>query len=234
MKKFFNTLKLIFTWIVVIISVAMMVFTVFSVTMVDKNDRNLFGYRIYKVMSDSMSATDFSAGDLVLVKEVDPSTLGEGDIIAFISTNSESFGEVLTHKIRSKVQTGDGLAAFETYGTTTGVSDENSVTYSYILGKYVGNIPKLGYFFNFIKTTPGYLLCIFTPFAILILIQALDSIKLFKQYKAEQNKEIQDEREALAKEREATEKMMLELMELKAKLEAKERSESNQGSDSES
>ena len=35
-------------------------------------DRSLFGYKAFIVLSDSMKATDFDAGDLVLVKEVDP------------------------------------------------------------------------------------------------------------------------------------------------------------------
>ena len=48
----------------------------------DRNDRALFGYKMYIVRSDSMSATDFKAGDLILVRSVDPATLQEGDIIA--------------------------------------------------------------------------------------------------------------------------------------------------------
>ena len=56
----------------------MMVFTIVSVTTFDRNDRALFGYKMYIVRSDSMSATDFKAGDLILVRSVDPATLQEG------------------------------------------------------------------------------------------------------------------------------------------------------------
>ena len=41
-------------------------------------------------------------------------------------------------------------------------------------------------FFNFLKTTPGYLLCIFLPFALLILSQAVQTVRLFRAYRREQ------------------------------------------------
>ena len=68
----------------------MMVFTIVSVNTFDRNDRDLFGYRCYIVVSDSMSKTDFNAGDLILVKEVDPTTLQVGDIISYQSQNAEN------------------------------------------------------------------------------------------------------------------------------------------------
>ena len=69
-------------WLVVALAAGMMIFTVVSVSTFDRADRSLFGYKAFIVLSDSMSKTDFSAGDLVLAKEVDPSTLKEGDIIS--------------------------------------------------------------------------------------------------------------------------------------------------------
>ena len=62
----------------------MTVFTIVSASTFDRSDRSLFGYKAFIVLSNSMAKTDFSAGDLVLVKEVDPDTLQEGDIISYI------------------------------------------------------------------------------------------------------------------------------------------------------
>ena len=90
MKKAWKIISTVFVWIVVVIAVAMMVFTIVSVNTFDRNDRDIFGYRCYIVLSDSMSATDFDAGDLVLVKKVDPTTLQEGDIIAYQSKSVPS------------------------------------------------------------------------------------------------------------------------------------------------
>ena len=73
MKKAFGIVKKAIFWLIVLVAVAMMVFTVISVTTFNRSDRNLFGYRVYIVNTDSMSATDFNAGDLIFTKEIDPS-----------------------------------------------------------------------------------------------------------------------------------------------------------------
>ena len=213
----------------VALAVCMMIFTVVSVNTFDRSDRSLFGFKAFIVLSDSMSKTDFDAGDLVLVKEVDPSTLKEGDIIAYTSQNTSNYGETVTHKIRKLTTDANGEPGFITYGTTTDTDDETVVTYPYVLGKYKTNIPKVGRFFMFLKTTPGYIVCILIPFLLLILIQGLNCIKLFRRYKLEQMAEMKEERAKIEAERAESQKMMAELLALKAQLAEKE----NQNKDSE-
>lgn len=218
MKKIINIVKNILVWLVVILAVCMMVFTIVSVTTFNRNDRHLFGYRAYVVTSDSMSKTDFDAGDLILVKNVDPATLKEGDIITYMSQNPESFGETITHKIRSITKDANGNPGFITYGTTTDTDDATIVTYPYVLGKYEKAIPNIGTFFTFLKTTQGYFVCIFIPFMLLILYQGLNCIRLFRRYKREQLQEMETERAKIEAERAESAKMMEELMALKEEL----------------
>ena len=218
MKKTLQVLKKILVILMVLIAVAMMIFTIVSVTTFDRTDRDLFGYKAFIVLSDSMSKTDFKAGDLILVKEVDPATLQVGDIVSYESTNPENFGEVVTHKIRARTTDENGDPGFITYGTTTDTDDENIVTYPYVLGKYQKALANVGSFFQFLKTTPGYFVCIFLPFMLLIVIQAINSVKLFKQYKNEQMQQVQAERDQLKAEREASQQMMQELLALRREL----------------
>lgn len=152
----------------------------------NRTDKEWFGYKAFIVLSDSMSATDFSAGDLVFVRHVDLGTLQPEDIIAFTSRNDSNYGDTVTHKIRALTTTADGAPGFTTYGTTTDTDDEAVVPYSDVIGRYAGHLPKVGLFFNFLKTTPGYLLCIFWPFALLILSQAVQTVRLFRAYRREQ------------------------------------------------
>ena len=219
MKKVMNIIKTTLVWLVVLLAVSMMIFTVISATTFNRNDRSLFGYKMYIVNSDSMAATDFKAGSLIFVKEVKPSTLKEGDIITFMSQNTNSFGETVTHKIRKLTKDAEGNPGFITYGTTTNTNDETIVTYTYILGKYQGNIPGLGYFFNFLKSTPGYFVCIFTPFMLIIIYEGVKFFNLFRRYRREQMAEMQEERDKIEAEREANAKMLEELQALKAQLE---------------
>lgn len=218
MKKALNIIKTILVWAVVLLAVFMMIFTIVSVSTFNRNDRHLLGYRAYIVLSDSMSKTDFDAGDLVLVKEVDPTILKEGDIISYISQNTENYGEVVTHKIRSLTTDANGENGFVTYGTTTDTNDETIVTYPFVLGKYQTHIPKVGTFFQFLKTPQGYFVCIFFPFMLLILYQGINCIRLFRRYKKEQMEEMETERKQIEEERKQSEEMMKELMALKEQL----------------
>jgi len=220
MKKAMAVVKTVLTWLVVLVAVSMMIFTVISVTTFNRDDRSLFGYKMYIVNSDSMSATDFNAGDLILVKEVSPATLQEGDVISYISQNTESFGQTVTHKIRRLVKDAEGNPGFITYGTTTDTDDETVVTFPYVLGKYQHRIAGLGRFFNFLKTTPGYFVCIFIPFMLIIVYEGIRFFTLFRRYKREQLEEMEAERAKIEQERAANAKMLEELQALKAQLES--------------
>lgn len=219
MKKALSIIKTTFVWLMVLLAVTMMIFTVISCTTFNRNDRSLFGFKMYIVNSDSMAATDFEAGDLILAKEVDPSTLKEGDIITFMSQDTDSFGETITHKIRKVTTDAEGNPGFITYGTTTNTDDEAIVTYPYVLGKYESHVPSLGTFFNFLKTTPGYFVCIFTPFMLIILYEGLKFFNLFRRYKREQIEELQAEKEKIEVEKAENAKMLEELKALKVQLE---------------
>ncbi len=228
-KKILNIALKVITWLLVAFTVFMMIFTIVTVTTVDKNERNVFGMKFYIVKTDSMSPSDknadldvhFSAGDIVIIKNVkDNSSLKAGDVIAFLSTNSVSYGETVTHMIR-EVKKNDlgGVMGYVTYGTNTGVNDEALVEPEYVLGKYTGKLPGVGNFFAFVKSTQGYIICILVPFLLLILYNGVNVIRLFRRYKKEQNAIIEAERAEIAAERKQNEEMMMELLALKKQLE---------------
>lgn len=228
-KKIMNIALRIVTCLVVAFTVFMMIFTVVTVTTVDRNDRSIFGVKFYIVQTDSMSLSEnnkdmdvhFNAGDIVIVRNVkDARTLQEGDIIAFMSTNSESYGETVTHMIREIKKTDDGkVLGYVTYGTNTGTNDEALVEPEYVLGAYSGKLAALGKFFAFVKSTPGYIVCILVPFLLLILYNGVNVIRLFRKYKREQMEAMQAERDKLEEERAANARMFEELQTLKAQLE---------------
>lgn len=201
MKKFLCIIKNVFITGLVLLAILMMIFTILSTTSSNVKDRNLFGYRAFIVLTDSMSATDFKAGDLVIVREISPKKLKTGDIIAYKSQNLDHYNEVVTHKIRKISTEPGGGPAFITYGTTTGIDDNEIVSHENVLGKYCFSIPKLGSLFQYLKTTPGYIMCILTPFLLIILIQALNSIRLFNKYKKEMLEEVNEEKEKFENER---------------------------------
>ena len=231
-KKILNIALKVVTWLLVAFTVFMMIFTVVTVTTVDRNDRSIFGVKFYIVQTDSMSKSDlnadmdvhFNAGDIVIIKNVDdPRSLQAGDIIAFMSTNSVSYGETVTHMIREVKKTEEGkVLGYVTYGTNTGTDDEALVEPEYVLGAYSGKLPGVGNFFAFVKSTPGYIVCILVPFLLLILYNGVNVIRLFRKYKREQMEAMQAEKDKLEAERAENQRMMQELLALKAQLDKKE------------
>lgn len=231
-KKILNISSKVIAWLLVAFTVFMMVFTIITVTTVDKNERSIFGVRFYIVQTDSMSLSEnnkdmevhFNAGDIILIKDVENKTaLKEGDIIAFMSMNEISYGETVTHMIREVKKTEDGkILGYVTYGTNTGTSDEALVEPDYVIGQYSGKLPRVGNFFAFVKSTPGYIICILVPFLLLILYNGVNVIRLFRKYKREQMEEMQAERDKIDAERAEAQRMMAELLELKAQLAKKE------------
>ena len=230
-KKILNIALKVVTWLLVAFTVFMMIFTVVTVTTVDRNDRSIFGVKFYIVQTDSMSLSEinkdmdvhFNAGDIVIIINVDdPRALQAGDVIAFMSTNSVSYGETVTHMIREVKKTEDGkVLGYVTYGTNTGTDDEALVEPEYVLGAYSGKLPGVGNFFAFVKSTPGYIVCILVPFLLLILYNGVNVIRLFRKYKREQMEAMQAEKDKLEAERAENQRMMQELLALKAQLDQK-------------
>ncbi len=230
-NKVLNIILKVVTGILIAFTVFIMLFTVISVTTLDRNDRNLFGIRFYIVQTDSMSPSEnnadldvhFNAGDIILIKNVkDPTALESGQIIAFISTNKASYGETVTHMIREPRYNSRGaLLGYVTFGTNTGADDEALVEPEYVIGEYAGKLPGVGHFFAFVKSTPGYICCILIPFLLLILYNGADVIRLFRKYKKEQTAIIDAEKAEIAAERQRNEDMLRELQALRDKLEGK-------------
>ena len=231
-KKVLNISLRVVTWLLVAFTVFMMIFTIFTVATVDKNDRSIFGFKFYIVRTDSMSLSEknkdmdvhFNAGDIILIENLDDTrNLQAGDIIAFMSTNSISYGETVTHMIREVKKTEEGkLLGYVTFGTNTDTDDEALVEPEYVLGAYAGKLPGVGNFFAFVKSTPGYIICILVPFLLLILYNGVNVIRLFRKYKKEQTDIMAAEREQLEQERAENQRMMAQLLELKAQLEKKD------------
>lgn len=228
MKKILNIALKVFTYLLVAFTIFMMLFTIITVATVDKNDRNLFGYKFYIVQTDSMSLSEknpdaeiyFDAGDMIVSKvPKDPMALQPGDVITFMSINTSSYGETITHMIREvRVSDSGRVLGYETYGINTGTSDEALVTPDFVLGVYVAKMPAVGRFFAYVKSVPGYITCILVPFLLLIGYNGANVIRLFRQNKKEQMAEIQAEKDQIEQEREEAKRMMAELMALKAQL----------------
>ena len=215
MKKALHIAGNILTVLILIFALCMTAFTIISVRTLGGN-ANILGYKPYIVLSDSMRDT-FQVGDISVSKAVDPATLEPGDIVTFTSIDPDHYGEVITHKIR-EVTTYEGQPAFVTYGTTTGEDDAYPAPFDQVVGEYVFRVPKLGYFFQFLKTPAGYVTVILLPFLVLIGLQIVRFVRLIGQYRKEQKVQLDETQSELEAERAESRRMREELARLRAQV----------------
>lgn len=215
MKKALHIAGNILTVLILIFALCMTAFTIISVRTLGGN-ANILGYKPYIVLSDSMRDT-FQVGDISVSKAVDPATLEPGDIVTFTSIDPDHYGEVVTHKIRENT-TYEGQPAFVTYGTTTGEDDAYPAPFDQVVGEYVFRVPKLGYFFQFLKTPAGYVTVILLPFLVLIGLQIVRFVRLIGQYRKEQKVQLDETQSELEAERAESRRMREELARLRAQV----------------
>ena len=196
-KKALKITGNVLTGIVAVLVVVMTVLTVFSMVFNRDGTASVFGVQAYVVQSDSMTP-EFAAGDVIFSEEVNPEELVAGDIITFISRDSASYGQTITHCIR-EVTTHNGELAFITYGIATGVDDGTPAAASDVLGRYAFRIAGLGSFFEFLKSVPGYICCILLPFLVVIGLQVYNIVVAVRQNRAEKRREAEEERDRVKK-----------------------------------
>ena len=147
---------------------------------------SIFGYKPFIVLSGSME-TEIYVGDLVFVKEVNPSTLKVNDIIAF--RDSENF--VTTHRIINILNIDKGRC-FETKGDNNNTKDESIVCPDSIEGKYHFKISKVGNAILFIQQPLGFIVLMLTLLIICIFIYLISNKKISNQISDEEWKEFEE------------------------------------------
>lgn len=158
---------------------------------------SFFGWKPFIVLSGSME-TQISAGDIVVVKEIDTKELKKGDIIAFKDGNI-----VITHRIEEVTEI-DGKTQYITKGDNNSTQDIGYVLPEQIEGVFKFKVSRLGNLAMFIQTPLGMIVCLSIPIIIIILLQTTDSKKEKEELIAKLNKQskMEEEIEKLKKQNE--------------------------------
>ena len=124
----------------------------------------LIGFQVYTVLSGSMEP-QYHTGSTIYVKETDPATLQEEDVITYRLTDST----VATHRI-IEVKNEKGTLSFVTKGDANDVADASPVSPAQIIGTPVFTVPYLGYLSVFLQTRSGRFASIGAGLFLLLLI----------------------------------------------------------------
>ncbi|SFQ02892.1 signal peptidase I [Salibacterium halotolerans] len=118
---------------------------------------SVFGYHPLTVLSNSMEPA-FSAGDMILTKQTNPSDIQTGDVISFYNEEEE----IITHRV-VEIAGKQDEAAFVTQGDNNNVKDDTAVTGAQLIGKMQFSLPYGGHLAQFFGSPAGIILFIILP-----------------------------------------------------------------------
>lgn len=171
----------------------------------------LLGYECYNVISPSMEP-EYGLGDLIYVKDVDPTTIKEGDVITFILNENLVVG---THRV---VRVDAENQRFYTKGDANDIEDQNPVHFNNVIGVPQFSIPKLGYVSDFVQNPPGMYITIGVGIILIVAVFLPDMIGKRKEEDDPETAAVQTEIDSTAEE---NEKLKAELQKLRAEIKSK-------------
>ncbi len=118
------------------------------------------------VLTDSM-LPEISSGDLIFVSKADPASVQVGDVISFFDPAGNG-SSVVTHRVIELV-TEDGVTKWRTRGDNNNTEDRELVPFENLVGVWEGTrIAGAGHVAMFLQTTPGLIVCVVCPLALLV------------------------------------------------------------------
>ena|GEM_PF-430661 len=184
-------LKTVSTVIAALLTLVLLPILLMNLTIIIKSAINpdvvpdFFGVKPLVVVSGSMEPT-IMTNDIVFAREVEPSSLKEGDIIAFLQE-----GKIITHRIIG-LNEQDGKPSFTTQGDWENAAvDKAPVTYDQVQGVFWFRIPYVGGLSLLMSKPLGMLLFIGVP---LLGFLAYDILRRRSQNK--KDRKVEDSKEA--------------------------------------
>ena len=111
-------------------------FLIIVLTITDKKDTSILGFRAYIITTESMKP-NINPGDIVIIKEVTEEKLNVNDVVTVKTENG-----INTHRIIKIESTPEKRYVIK--GDNNNVEDENTVGISQVLGKKILKIPYMG------------------------------------------------------------------------------------------
>ena len=128
---------LAFIYILLIPIVLCDLISVFQLLVEPDEHPNIFGYKLYTIISGSMTPT-INKNDIIIAKVVSKEEIGINDIVTYKIDN-----EIITHRVM-QINNNEGYETYTTKGDANDIEDEKHITYNMIEGKYCFRIKNLG------------------------------------------------------------------------------------------
>ncbi len=171
-NKFVWNKDKIFTIIGIALCVILIPMLIFNIIMIINSNTgeddipNVGKYVPFIVKSESME-DEIYGGSIIMCEIIkDPKDLPKDMIITFY--DSPNGTTTTTHRIIDKELREDGKWYYQTKGDNNNAADPTWVCEDKIIAEYLFAIPVIGHISLFMSTTPGLIVCVFCPLALLI------------------------------------------------------------------
>ncbi|MGD9901233.1 MAG: signal peptidase I [Spirochaetales bacterium] len=138
----------------------------------------VFGYSVCYILTASMEPT-LNVGDVILIKDTDPTEIQIGDIITYKSDYGSLAGSYITHRV-TQITDNEGVLWFTTKGDANSVEDVEIITVAKIEGVYVREMPIIKFLASMLSNTLLFVTIIIIPLLIAMAIQIADFVKTAK------------------------------------------------------
>jgi signal peptidase len=125
------------------------------------NKISFFNYRMFTVISGSMRPK-YDIGDVLISREVDPSTIKVGDTISYLGKYGDFRDKVITHEVTGVIVDANGKYYFRARGLTNIVEDP-IVSENQLYGVVIYRSWILSMIYRIVATNIGFYLFIIIP-----------------------------------------------------------------------
>ena len=160
-----------------VIVIAVSVFALVSSAFVDRSDREFFGYGAFTLEGKNKSS-------VLIMKRVKDPVLKTGDIVLAKTGEGVSLREIGAQETSK-----NGESWFVTLDPETGEGDDAALYADEVEKVSIAELPYLGSVLGFIKTTPGFIVAVFAPVALLVILRVWDAFAKVRALRGETAKE---------------------------------------------
>lgn len=163
-NKIFKIIMKIIRIFVVIILIGFII--VVCLQRFSDNKISIFNYRMFTVISGSMRPK-YDIGDVLIAKEVKPSTIKVGDPISYLGTAGDFRNKVITHEVIGIKKDENGKYLFRAKGLANLVEDP-VVSEDQLYGKVIYKSIILSAIYRIVATDMGFYMFIIIPMMYII------------------------------------------------------------------
>lgn len=176
-NKIVQVIKSVIKWIFVCILV---LYLLFVIAQRISGNSSIAGFRVFTVATGSMEPV-YNIDDVLVVKDINPSTLKVGDDIAYIGERGGLEGILVSHRI-IRIEGEGTQRVFFTKGVNNDTEDP-SITSGRILGKVEGKLPVINFINHVVRNQYGFFFLVFCPLVLVVFLEVAEVVTEWKKDK---------------------------------------------------